>query len=187
MLSKTKNDKYFHANTEWMAGERFDRDGANIHLNNTIMEILTAELPVLKEKIKRMCEEAKRAKYIVYMFSGMLFGTGIFFLMVALSYIFQPSPDGWEDMLATLGFGSASATTFVSVLLLNPVKKIQEANSDTSQAEMVYYAWELSVILYIRAMDVDDRDSIKEAAERIVELTDSCIGMLENYYEMEPE
>jgi len=169
-----------------MAGERFDRDGANLQLNSTIMEILTDELPELKEKIKRMCEEAKRAKYIVYVFSGMLFAAGIFFLMVALSFIFSSPLNEWDKM-GILGFGSASATTFVSVLLINPVRKIQEANSDASQAEMVYYAWELSVILYIRAMDVNDRDSIKEAAERIEELTASCIGMLEKYYEMELE
>jgi len=170
-----------------MAGERFDRDGANSELNATIMKILMDELPLLKEKIKKLCDGARNAKYIVYIFSGMLFGIGFFFLIVALSYIFQRPPGGWENILATLGFGSASATTFASVLLVNPVKKIQEANSDASQAEMVYNAWELGVLLYIRAMDVTDRDSIRDAAGRIEELTASSIGMLEEYYEMEPE
>lgn len=155
-----------------MAGERFDRDGANSELNATIMKILMDELPLLKEKIKKLCDGARNAKYIVYIF-----------LIVALSYIFQLPPEGWGDILATLGFGSASATTFASVLLVNPVKKIQQANSDASQAEMVYNAWELGVLLYIRAMDVTDRDSIRDAAGRIEELTASSIGMLEEYYE----
>ncbi len=169
-----------------MAGERFDRDGANSQLNGTIMKILMEEMPLLKEKIKKLCDGARNTKYIVYTFSSMLFGIGLFFLIVALSYVFRSPTDGW-NMLATLGFGSASATTFVSVLLINPVKKIQDANSDASQAEMVYNAWELGVLLYIRAMDVTDRDSIKEAAKKIEGLTVSSVGMLEEYYEIEPE
>ncbi len=172
-----------------MTNERFDRDDANSQLNNTIMKIMTDELPALKEKIKKLCEEAKRAKYLVYIFSGALFAVGLFFLMIAL-YLGLSAADGveeWKNVIEILGFGSASVTSFISVLLIHPIKKIQEANSDASQAEMVYYSWELAVLLYIRAMDITDRDSIKESAEKIEEMTATFIGLLERYYEIEPE
>jgi len=170
-----------------MADKIFDRDEANSHLNNTIMNILVEEIPLLKKKIKKLCEEVKRAKYLIYIFSGALFGVGIFFLMMALSLAFSMSPDKWDTILGSLGFGSASATSFISVLLLNPIKKIQQANSDASQAEMVFYSWQLGVLLYIRAMDITERESIKEAAEKIGELTVTSIDLLEKYYEIEPE
>lgn len=163
----------------------FNRDEANLQLNNAIMKILTDELPLLKEKIKELCAEAKKAKYLVYVFSTLLFIVGIFFLIVALSLFTMGGIDKWERILEILGFGSASATSFVSLLLLQPIKKVQEANSDASQAEIVYYCWELGILLYIRAMDVDDRDSIKEAAEKIKELTSKAIQLLERYYEIE--
>jgi len=170
-----------------MADKMFDRDEANSHLNNTIMNILVEEMPLLKKKIKKLCEEVKRAKYLVYIFSGALFGVGIFFLIMALSATPSISPDKWDTIFASLGFGSASATSFVSVLLLNPIKKIQQANSDASQAEMVFYSWQLGVLLYIRAMDITDRESIKEAAGKIEEITAMSIDLLEKYYEIEPE
>lgn len=170
-----------------MADKMFDRDEANSHLNNTIMNILVEEMPLLKKKIKKLCEEVKRAKYLIYIFSGALFGVGIFFLIVALSLALSTPFDDWSIIIESLGFGSASATSFISVLLLNPIKKIQQANSDASQAEMVFYSWQLGVLLYIRAMDITERESIKEAAEKIEELTATSIDLLEKYYEIEPE
>ena len=163
----------------------FDRERANLELNAIIMKILTEELPLLKEKIKKLCAEVKRAKYLIYVFSILLFIVGIFFLTVALSLFAAGGTNDWEGLLETLGFGSASATSFASLLLLQPIKKIQEANSDASQAEMVYYSWELGILLYIRAMDVNDRNSIKEAAEKIRDLTSTAIQLLEKYYEIE--
>lgn len=86
-------------------------------------------------------------------------------------------------MIESLGFGSASSLSFISLLLLNPIKKIQKANSDASQAEMTYLCWELGILLHIRAMDINDRDSIKETAEKIRDLTSNAIRLLEKYYE----
>jgi hypothetical protein len=169
-----------------MADKMFDRDEANSHLNNTIMSILVEEMPRLREKIKKLCEEVKRAKYLTYIFSGALFGVGIFFLVVALTLVFSKPSDDWSTMIISLGFGSASATSFISVLLMNPIKKIQQANSDASQAEMIFYSWQLGVLLYIRAMDITERESIKESAEKIEELTATSIDLLEKYYEIEP-
>ncbi|MEA2054969.1 MAG: hypothetical protein U9O96_07705 [Candidatus Thermoplasmatota archaeon] len=167
-----------------MPNEKFDIEEANLQLSNTIMKILTEEMPALKEKIKKMCLEVKRAKYLIYVFSVALFMMGIFFLIAALSLAFS---NNWEKVVEGLGFGSASAASLVSLLLLRPINRVQEANSDASQAEMIYYCWELGILLYIRAMDITDRGSIKEAAEKIRDLTSKAIGLLEKYYEIEPE
>jgi hypothetical protein len=50
---------------------------------------------------------------------------------------------------------------------------------------MIYYCWELGVFLYIRAMDITKRASIKEAAEKIQEITSTSVELLEHYYEIE--
>ena len=149
---------------------------ANNQLNN-IMDVLTEEMPALKERIKKLCIEVRRAKYIIYAFSIALFTVGIFFLLVALTTIFLPSKYNLIKIIEGLGFGSASATSFVSLIFLNPIKKIQNANSDANQAEMIYYCWELGILLYIRAMDVNNRESIKETAEKIGELTKKAISL----------
>ncbi|HDN96107.1 MAG: hypothetical protein DRN11_01500 [Thermoplasmata archaeon] len=159
----------------------FDKSRANIELNNIIMNILTQEMPALKEKIKKLCLELKRAKYLIYIFSSALFAVGLFFLIVALSIAFHTNTIA--DTLKTLGFGGASATSFVSLMLINPIERIRDANFNASQAEMIYNFWELAILLYIRAMDIDDRESIKETAEKIREATATAIKLLEKYVE----
>ena len=170
-----------------MVKEGFNRDDANVQLNKLILGILTDELPLLKKKIRKLCLEIKRAKYLIYIFSGALFVIGIFFLIVALNIAYPSSNGGgdWKEILEVLGFGAASGTSFISVLLLQPIKRIQKANSDASQAEMVYYCWELGILLHIRAMDITKRDSIKEAAKKIGEITSTSVELLEKYYELE--
>lgn len=143
-------------------------------------------MPALKERIKKLCFELKKAKYIIYIFSTALFLVGLFFLIVALSTIFNSIND-WIELLKAIGFGGASATSFISLMILNPIEKIREANFDASQAEMIYNCWELGILLYIRAMDIDDRESIKEAARNIEELTTTAIELLEKYTEIEVE
>ena len=150
------------------------------------MKVLTQEMPALKERIKKLCFELKKAKYIIYIFSTALFLVGLFFLIVALSTIFNSIND-WIELLKAIGFGGASATSFISLMILNPIEKIRDANFDASQAEMIYNCWELGILLYIRAMDIDDRESIKEAARNIEELTTTAIELLEKYTEIEVE
>ncbi len=164
--------------------EKFDRDRANLQLNSIIMKILMEEMPILKEKIRKFCRELRKAKYIIYIFSIAIFAVGLFFLTTALLTAL-PANNDWLKIVEGLGFGGASATSFISLMLLNPIKKIQDANSDASQAEMIFYCWELGIFLHIRAMDINDRDSIKEAAEKIKELTAEAISLLEEYTEIE--
>ena len=164
--------------------KKFDIDEANQDLENIIQKILIKELPILKNRIEKLCEEVKKAKYIIYAFSISLFIVGIFFLIVALSLTFLTNGiDNFGKLIESLGFGSASGTSFVSLMLLNPIKKIRDANSDASQAEMIYQSWEMGVLLYIRAMDINNRETIKEAAEKIKNLTEKSIELIESYTE----
>jgi len=165
-----------------MNEEAFDREKANTHLNNVILNVIDEELPDLKTRVKVLCSEVKKAKYIVYALSIALFLVGIFFVVVAL-LISLNNPGDLEYMLHILGFGAASATSFVSLMLLRPMEKVQKVNSDAGQAEMIYQSWHLEISLFIRAMDVTDRTSIEEAALNIRESTEAAIMLLETYAE----
>lgn len=168
-----------------MTKGEFDRDRANEEVNHTILRVVDGELPDLKKRITNMCMELQRAKYIVYAQSLALFTVGLFFLILAIATGIGAGK--LDETLGTLGFGAAGGTTFVALLLLQPIKKIQKVNSDAGQAEMIYQQWHLGILLYIRAMDITDRESIKEAAKNIRNHTTSAIRMLEKYTEGEKE
>ncbi|MGC9554075.1 MAG: hypothetical protein ACP5EK_02075 [Thermoplasmatota archaeon] len=171
-----------------MAEKEFDVARANFEINKTIQNVVEGELPDLKKRVKELCSEMQQAKRIVYVFSVALFAVGLFFLVGALTLalgVWQLG-DMAAEVLATLGFGGAGATSFVSLMLLHPMEKVQRVNSDASQAEMVFHDWHLGILLYIRAMDANDRESIKEAARNIREHTESAIALLEHYTEGQP-
>jgi hypothetical protein len=165
--------------------ESFDRDKANEQVNYSILKILVDELPDLKKHVADLCNEVRKAKYIIYAFSIALFVVGLFFLIAALllTYSQGEGPENWQTILEAFGFGSAGASSFVALLILHPADKIQKINSDASQAQMIYHNWQLGILLYIRAMDINDRESIKEAANNIQKHTATAIKILENYTE----
>ncbi|MBS3773272.1 MAG: hypothetical protein KGY55_03630 [Candidatus Thermoplasmatota archaeon] len=166
-----------------MNEEAFDRKQANTHLNNVILNVLEEELPDLKARVKVLCREVKKAKYIVYGLSIALFLVGILFVAAALAISLADELATYDSTLQVLGFGSASAASFISLMLLHPIKKVQKVNSDAGQAEMVYQSWHLEISLFIRAMDISERTSIEQAARNIRESTRAAIQLLEQYAE----
>jgi hypothetical protein len=169
-----------------MNEEAFDREKANTDLNKVILNVIEEELPDLKTRVKVLCSEVKKAKYIVYALSIALFLVGVFFVVAAL-LVSKDNLGELEYTLQALGFGAASATSFVSLMLLRPMEKIQKVNSDAGQAEMIYQSWHLEISLFIRAMDVTDRMTIEEAALNIRESTTAAIERLETYAEKQME
>jgi hypothetical protein len=172
-----------------MVYNKFDRDKANLELINTVQKIITEELPKIKDKINKQSLSIRTTKITVTILSIAIFIVGIVFLTAALSIGFFSGQgiESWVKILEILGFGSASGLSFISIMLLNPIKKIQESNSNAIQAEMINRCWELGIILYIRAMDINDRESVKEAVLNINDLTINSIDLLEKYYELIPE
>ena len=167
-----------------MPDEEFDIARANEEINKNIQNVVEGELPDLKKRVKTLCSEMQKAKRIIYAFSIALFVVGLFFIIEALVLVvWGGGLEGGFNVLGALGFGSAGVTTFIGLMILHPMKKIQQVNSDASQAEMVYHHWHLGILLYIRAMDANDRESIKEAASNIRDHTESAINLLEEYTE----
>ena len=171
-----------------MPEKEFDIARANLEINKTIQHVVEGELPDLKKRVKILCSEMQKAKRIVYAFSIALFVVGLFFIIEALILALgEGGLEGGFNVLGALGFGSAGATTFIGLMILHPIKKIQKVNSDASQSEMVYHDWHLGILLYVRAMDANDRESIKEAARNIRNHTESAIDLLEEYAEQTVE
>jgi len=169
-----------------MVKDDFDRDKANVFLNNIIHDILTIELPSLRKKITNLCLESKKTKLIIFVMSLIIFSGGCFLLITSIYIINSENISDDYKTIGSLGFGCAGGLSFISLFLINPINKIQKANSDSIQSEIILYCWEMAILLHIRAMDITDRKNINETADKIKELTINCIQLLERYYE-EPE
>lgn len=168
-----------------MSDNQFDKNKANLELINTVQKIITEELPKIKEKINKQSLGIRTTKITVTILSISIFCVGLVFLTAALYVgLFSGGMDSFVKILEILGFGTASGLSFISIMLLNPIRKIQESNSNAIQAEMINRCWELGIILYIRAMDINDRESVKEAVDNINILTVNSIDLLEKYYEI---
>jgi len=161
----------------------FDGNIANAHLNHLILCIIDVEIPLMQNKINQFSKNIKYTKYINWTISIILIFIGISFLIITFSIIIMYYFDLMDSILGALGFGSISSGSFISLLITKPTNRIQESNSDACQAEVIFYCWKIGIILYIQAMNITERESIKEAVQNIKELTIKSVELIDKHYE----
>jgi uncharacterized membrane protein YtjA (UPF0391 family) len=163
----------------------FNSEQANKQIMHATNIFWITYLADLDNIIQNFRNELTKAKKLTNFFAKFLFIIGVIFLITALILAFSPN-DGFnnlETILGSLGFGGVSATSYISFLLLKPANKIQDANSDATQAEMIIHNWGIGLSLYLKAMKSDDPKSLKEAAENIGDLTSKSVQLIEKHYE----
>ena len=139
----------------------------------------------LKEQCNKFSFEIKITKIITYLLSIVLIFFGIYFLYIGVDIGLNEATtsQNLDSILKSLGFGSTGGLTLISLLIINPAKKIQQANSDAMQAKLILHSWEYNFLLLNRAMDLSDRESMKEIFCKNEELTDKTVELLQKHYE----
>jgi hypothetical protein len=149
------------------------------HSNNFFMGQLEA---ATKDNLKVLTDLRTKVKYtfwstlILYI---LLFALGFALLSVPIVAAYRGDISLYNSILG----GALGITDIVAVMMLKPVERIHDLMGDMSQIAMAINSYQQQVALRILQFDSDDRTTINLAAEKIGEITETNMFLIQKYVE----
>lgn len=130
------------------------------------------------ERIDELVEQTRSSARLVRILSVVTFSVGLALLGLGIYY-----GQGGDTPAQAIGFGSAGTASMLGVLFYQPMERINRATSDLAQQETMLRTWSIAVDLELMAADTFERETVREAAERLRESSRELSGSIERYVE----
>ena len=147
--------------------------------NDTISKYLQGMMVESKGELSTLRRKLSSTYWIIIILSIVMFGLGLVLLSIPIVAAFSDKIDLLESLISA-GFGIAD---LAALFLYGPVEKIHNIMGDMSQIILALNSYRCQVGLRLMQMDVQNRVSIGEAADKINTAAENSIKLVQDYFE----
>ena len=148
--------------------------------NDSISRYLQGMMDESKVELIRLRHKLSCTYWIIIILSIIMFCLGLVLLSVPIAAAFNQKI-GLLQSLISAGFGIADLT---ALFLYGPIEKIHNIMGDMSQIILALNSYRSQVGLRLMEMDVQNRASIGEAADKINAAAENSIKLVQDYFEV---
>ena len=148
--------------------------------NDSISRYLQGMMDESKLELIRLRRKLSSTYWIIIILSIIMFCLGLVLLSVPIAAALGQKI-GLLESLISAGFGIAD---LAALFLYGPIEKIHNIMGDMSQIILALNSYRSQVGLRLMQMDVQNRESIGEAAEKINAAAENSIRLVQDYFEV---
>jgi|GEM_PF-1624414 len=134
------------------------------------------------EELNRLRIKLSVSYWIIITLSVIMFFVGIALLLIPAMAAFTEI-NTLQSLIAG-GFGVADLT---GLFLFRPIEKIQKIMGDMSQIILIISSYQTQAGLRLMQMDVHNRPTLGQAAEKINMVTSESVKMIQKYFEVKDD
>ncbi len=108
------------------------------------------------------------------------FAIGVMLIVISLGYYILE-----RQTIETLGFSAIGLADFATIFFYKPMDRIQSADANYSQQEMILNTWATATQLELIAMNVNEPDTVQRAAKNIENRTLQALREINSFVEPE--
>jgi|WetSurMetagenome_2_1015567.scaffolds.fasta_scaffold66390_2 hypothetical protein len=132
-----------------------------------------------KTDIRRLKTELIISYWLIVIFSSFTFILGFLLLVISAT-----AATGEENKLvASIITGAAGIADLITLFLYRPIARIQKIMGDMSQIILLLNSYEYQVGLALMEMDIDIKESVGAAADKIGKIAYTTIVAIEKFFE----
>lgn len=147
--------------------------------NIGIIEDLNKSAKDHRHDISGLKVKLSTAYWSILVFSSLTFILGLVLLLVPAITAFR----GETEMLTSLITGGFGLADLAALFIYRPIERIHKIMGDMSQIILVLNSYEYQVGLLLVEMEVNNKESVGIAAEKIGKVSSTKIAAIEKYFE----
>jgi hypothetical protein len=147
--------------------------------NREIVDFQNSSMGDSRKELHRLQRKLSVTYWVIIALSVIMFAIGIGLLSVPfLGGLAQKA-----DMSKSIVSGSVGIADLAGLFFFKPLERIHKLMGDMSQIFMATNSYQAQVGLHLLQMDLEDRQTIGDASDKIAKAAEESIKLIEDYFE----
>jgi len=153
---------------------------ANKKIRNELLDYQQSLKDDIEKKMKELSDKSKGIFQLTTIIILLIFILGFVIIVLSL-YSILNNP---EDTYTGIGLGAIGVGSEVFALYMyKPMNRLNKLSVDYNQEVLILKNWVMTTNLYLLAMDVNDRNSVKEAADKLRQVSIETVDSIQRFLE----
>ena len=157
-----------------------EQDDVNKKIKNELLNYQESLRRDIELRMKELSDKSKGTFQITTILIFLILILGFVIIVLSL-YSIVTNP---QDAFTGIGLGAIGVGSEVFALYMyKPMNRLNKLSADYNQEILILKNWVMAINLYLMAMDVNDRDSVGKAADKMREVTIETVNSIQKFLE----